>query len=301
MAKMSTILKFTFVASLAQAHFTFVRLAHNGEWQAPTQFIRNKTEPFEERSTPNTNNNERLYNFPTFVSDYPESVRCGRDNMAHAANTEVLRVKAGDTIEIAHTRISPSDWADNQWYDCPNGRGSCDPNDPDWTMDFNHPGPLLAHLSKAPDGTDVREYDGSGEWVKIYSLGFDMNEDGSIHWLAYNYEKLPARFIFDIPKQTPAGEYLLRLDLIWPGLWEPPIYVSDTPQIYATCAQILVESDATGPLPEGIEIPADLNTTTPGMRTSLSMYRGESMDDGYTYPGGLLWTGEELVEDKPIL
>lgn len=51
--------------------------------------------------------------------------------MAHAANTEVLRVKAGDTIEVAHTRISPSDWAYNQWYECPNGRGSCDPNDPD--------------------------------------------------------------------------------------------------------------------------------------------------------------------------
>lgn len=74
------------------------------------------------------------------------------------------------------------------------------------------------------------------------------------------------KFIFDIPEQTPAGEYLLRLDLIWPGLWEPPIYVSDTPQIYASCAQILVESNAPGPLPEGIEIPAGLNTLTPGER-----------------------------------
>lgn len=36
---------------------------------------RNKTEPFEELTTPNTNVNTRLYNFPTFISDYPESVR----------------------------------------------------------------------------------------------------------------------------------------------------------------------------------------------------------------------------------
>lgn len=71
---------------------TFIRLAHNGEWKAPTQYIRyvptltpvcnsadghqrNKTEPFEELTTPNTNVNTRLYNFPTFISDYPESVR----------------------------------------------------------------------------------------------------------------------------------------------------------------------------------------------------------------------------------
>lgn len=74
-------------------------------------------------------------------------------------------------------------------------------------MDFNHPGPLLAHLSKTPDGRDVREYDGSGEWIKIYSSGFDKNEDGSIHWQAYNYEKLPARVRLSCCIQR----------LFWPG------------------------------------------------------------------------------------
>jgi hypothetical protein len=29
------------------------------------------------------------------------------------------------------------------------------------------------------------------------------------------------------------------------------------------------------------------------------MYREESLDEGYVYPAGLLWTGEELIEDKP--
>lgn len=71
--------------------------------------------------------------------------------------------------------------------------------------------------------------------------------------------------VFKIPEQTPGGEYLLRMDLIWPGMWQPPIYVSDIAQIYATCAQILVKSDVTGSLPEGIMIPEGLNGTEPGM------------------------------------
>lgn len=60
-------------------------------------------------------------------------------------------------------------------------------------MDFNHPGPLLAHLSKVPAGGDIHTYDGSGEWVKIHSVGLEVNDDGSLHWLAYNYQGLPSR------------------------------------------------------------------------------------------------------------
>lgn len=29
------------------------------------------------------------------------------------------------------------------------------------------------------------------------------------------------------------------------------------------------------------------------------MYREQSLDEGYVYPGGPLWNGEELIQDKP--
>ena len=35
------------------------------------------------------------------------------------------------------------------------------------------------------------------------------------------------------------------------------------------------------------------------MRTSLSMYRFEKVDEDYVYPGGKLWTGTEMIVDKP--
>ena len=35
------------------------------------------------------------------------------------------------------------------------------------------------------------------------------------------------------------------------------------------------------------------------MRTSLDMYYDRVLDEGWVYPGGPLWTGEELIVDKP--
>jgi hypothetical protein len=44
-------------------------------------------------------------------------------------------------------------------------------------MDINHPGPFLGHLSKVPDGQDIHTYDGSGDWVKIFTLGLGKTGD----------------------------------------------------------------------------------------------------------------------------
>jgi len=129
--------------------------------------------------------------------------------MAWAANTETLTVTAGDTLEIAHNRRSPNEWKDEQWYNCFDGRGSCDPPVclpptrypgsclqtmliPQYHMDINHPGPFLAFLSKVPEGQDVTTYDGSGSWTKIYTLGLDLsNISPGIHW-PYNGNSMSA-------------------------------------------------------------------------------------------------------------
>jgi hypothetical protein len=91
----------------------------------------NKTAPFSEPATVDEDY-IGYYNSPTFPQHLPTSVRCGRDSFAHAADTEVLTVRAGDTLELAHTHIEPKDWKGNQWYGCPEGRGSCDPDGTEW-------------------------------------------------------------------------------------------------------------------------------------------------------------------------
>lgn len=51
------------------------------------------------------------------------------------------------------------------------------------TKNFIHPGPLIIHLSKVPDGQNISENDGSGDWVKIYTMGLNITQDQPLSWL----------------------------------------------------------------------------------------------------------------------
>jgi hypothetical protein len=94
------------------------------------------------------------------------------------------------------------------------------------------------------------------------------------------------------------------MDVIWAAF-----YSEWTPseewygQMYPTCAQINVVSDAKSTWPPkdaGVKIPDIFYPTELGMATTLAMYRNEDLDANYTYPGGKLWTGQEAVVDKPV-
>ncbi|KAI0406777.1 glycoside hydrolase [Xylaria palmicola] len=255
---------------------------------------RNKTAPYDDVAiTVDFPWTLRLYNDPTWPIDRPESVRCGRDHMIHAPSTEVLKVGAGDTITFAHHLWDPVDWRSAQFVDCPQGRGTCD--DEGYTMSLYHDGPVVAHLSKVPEGQDVQTYDGSGEWVKIYSLGVRTRGEGDFSgtpwiWAPRNDGKLPPKFQFAVPPQTPAGQYRAVMKD------NNTLYT----QMYPSCAQIQIESDVVGNmLPKGIRIPEDMSPNSPGMMATEDMRYGRAIDEGYIYPGGLLWDGEKLVVDEP--
>ncbi|KAF2871788.1 glycosyl hydrolase family 61-domain-containing protein [Massariosphaeria phaeospora] len=155
-----------------------------------------------------------------------------------------------------------------------------------------HEGPVMMHLSRAPAGQDLRTYDGSGEWVKIYTLGIEIRKElaNPVFWLPHNDGKEAPRFISTIPKQTPAGKYLVRVDQVYYGNSQ----YNTAPQLFPACAQIEVVSDTTGDLPKGIKIPENLQMDQPGMTSKY-----EDLPNKYTYPGGPLWDGETLVQDYP--
>lgn len=293
--------------SIVQAHQSFVRLALNNVWQEPFRFIRNRTAPFEELSTPDTNYNVRNWTWPTYASDIPNSVRCARDNMAHAHDTDILRVKAGDSIEFVAVGLEPLEYNISlglvRWDGCAEGRGACGDLEGGSFPRFIHTGPVVMHLSQVPPGQDVRTYDGSGEWVKIHTSGLVVRKDPDRYvWLANNGDGEPARFITKIPKQTPAGQYLLRVDQIWPGYyWKEgnTIVRGSEGQLYPSCAQIEVESEVVGgKLPKGIKIPEDFSPASPGMQTNRDEQLGNFTGSDYVYPGGPLWDGETFIHEK---
>ncbi|KAF1846998.1 lytic polysaccharide monooxygenase [Cucurbitaria berberidis CBS 394.84] len=104
---------------------------------------------------------------------------------------------------------------------------------------FGHPGPQQVYISKSPG--PAAEYDGSGDWAKIYSLTYSLNassggSDGLLKWATHRART----FNFKLPAETPPGEYLLRAE----GLALHAAHKPDKAQFYIACAQINVTGTA---------------------------------------------------------
>ena len=65
-------------------------------------------------------------------------------------------------------------------------------------------------MSKAPGS--VVEYEGDGDWFKIWSAGI-ANPNGDLTTDAWEAWDMPA-LDFTVPEDTPAGEYLVRAEHI---------------------------------------------------------------------------------------
>jgi hypothetical protein len=93
--------------------------------------VRNHTSPFyDEPIIPPDNSGipYRHASWPTYANDLPNSVRCGRGTFDHAATTETLKVKAGDTLELQQVRASPEDFDQPSFktlWNCSTGYGAC--------------------------------------------------------------------------------------------------------------------------------------------------------------------------------
>ncbi|KAJ6588050.1 glycoside hydrolase [Mycena capillaripes] len=74
-----------------------------------------------------------------------------------------------------------------------------------------HDGVLNVYMAKAPNGTDVASWDGSGSvWFKIYQISAIIDGGTSIIFPAYGMSQVT----FPIPPETPSGQYLIRIESI---------------------------------------------------------------------------------------
>ncbi|KAI1639638.1 lytic polysaccharide monooxygenase [Biscogniauxia mediterranea] len=128
-----------------------------------------------------------------------------------------------------------------------------------------HQGPISLYMSKAL--TTAEEYDGSGDWFKVFDWGPTFN-GGQASW------NMKDTYSSTIPKCIPSGEYLLRIQSL--AIHNP----GGVPQFYVSCGQINVSGGgSTTPSPTA-KIPGAFKATDPGYTANIY-----NNFNSYTVPG----------------
>lgn len=136
-----------------------------------------------------------------------------------------------------------------------------------------HSGPAAIYLGLVPSGQTAASWNGAGaNWFKIAEWGAKFNP---FKFTAEGLSTLSAT----IPRNTPSGEYLIRIEQI--GL-----HVAGKPQFYISCAQARVTGGGSG-RPPTVSIPGYVSMSDPGL--SVNIY--DPVPTSYKVPGPAVWSG----------
>lgn len=147
-------------------------------------------------------------------------------------------------------------------------------------VNIGHPGPLHVYMSKAPDGTTAQDYDGSGDWFKVYAATTSEITDEGLQWATYVSGGI-TNFTFTLPEDLAAGEYLMRAEHI-------ALHGASTEggaQFYIGCAQLSVSGSGSGTPTDTVSIPGVYDGTEPGIL--INVYY--PIPTNYTDPGPVTW------------
>ncbi|KAF2729585.1 hypothetical protein EJ04DRAFT_502107 [Polyplosphaeria fusca] len=156
-------------------------------------------------------------------------IRCNKGSMNHRKEPKTAKITAGKDIVGFQTNVQAH---------------------------IQHPGPLTVYMSKAPG--DVRDYDGSGDWFKVFQLGTTPKWNGTDQgWLSWNRYQ----FRFQLPAQIPAGQYLMRIEHM--AVHQP----YRNKEFFLQCAHVEVVSNYNGAAPSPtIKFPGGYQRSDPAIQ-----------------------------------
>ncbi|GLB34229.1 putative glycoside hydrolase family 61 [Lyophyllum shimeji] len=141
-----------------------------------------------------------------------------------------------------------------------------------------HKGPVQVYIAKAP--STAASFDGQGAvWTKIYSSG--LVNPSTQQWATDVVNANGGKHSVTIPASLPAGEYLLRAEII-------ALHVASTypgAQFYIGCAQVKISSGGSANPPK-VALPGAYHGSDPGI--TINIYNNPQT---YTAPGPAVWTG----------
>ncbi|RMZ71353.1 Glycoside hydrolase family 61 [Pyrenophora seminiperda CCB06] len=231
------------IAQVASAHYFWDKVFMDGKQVGqPSEYIRKNTRSIAYMPTKWKN---------TFDNLTPDDndFRCNFGSFKNAANTKVLEVKAGTTLAMGL------------------GVGAS----------MKHPGSAHVHMSMAPG--NVQQYEGDGEWFKIFEEGM-CDKSKSIltdAWCTWGKDRVE----FKIPEATPKGDYLVRAEHIAIH----GAHVGEA-ELYYGCLQVRITEGGNGTPGPTYKFPGAYKKTDPSF--NFSIYGG--MKD-YPMPGPRPWTG----------
>ncbi|KAG8169365.1 hypothetical protein KVR01_000110 [Diaporthe batatas] len=130
---------------------------------------------------------------------------------------------------------------------------------------IGHPGPLAVYLSKAPQ--TAKGYKGDGNWFKVYESSLSNKTADPMVW-ASSAGGGVRNFTFTLPKDLPAGEYLMRGEHL-------ALHNAGTvgqAQFYMGCAQLKVTGSGAGTPGPTVKFPGAYNPQDPGILVNMCKF-----------------------------
>ncbi|KIJ64665.1 lytic polysaccharide monooxygenase [Hydnomerulius pinastri MD-312] len=189
------------------------------------------------------------YNSP--VTDVTSTdLRCNTGGLASGASTQTDTVTAGSTVGLA---------LDQAIY---------------------HDGVVNIYMAKAPSGTDISSWDGSGSvWFKVHEVTAVTDGGSSISFPSVGMSQVT----FTLPTDIPDGQYFIRAEDI-------ALHVAQSyggAQFYISCAQVNVQGGGSGTPGPLVAIPGVYTGYEPGIL--IDIYYPTPAN--YTQPGPAVWSG----------
>ncbi|KAF8076831.1 glycoside hydrolase [Lyophyllum atratum] len=141
-----------------------------------------------------------------------------------------------------------------------------------------HKGPVQVYIAKAP--STAATFNGQGAvWTKIYSSG--LVNPSTQQWATDIVNTNSGKHSVTIPASLPAGEYLLRAEII-------ALHVASSypgAQFYIGCAQVKISGGGSASPPK-VALPGAYKGSDPGI--TVNIYNNLQ---SYTAPGPAVWSG----------
>ena len=162
----------------------------------------------------------------------------------------------------------------------------------DINSELGHPGPLYVYMSKAPDGVAASDYEGDGEWFKVYALTTsNIDTEMGLSWATFpNNQGGAQNFTFTLPEDLAPGNYLMRGEHI--GLHGAGN--EGGAQFYMGCAQLSVTGSGSATPSNTVKFPGAYSSTDPGIL--IGIYYPPPQE--YISPGPPVWP--EDCEDHTL-